>query len=106
MSAAMLPRKAQGMAGAGAGGAGAFGSLRIGVDAPLRRKCDCGGSTGAQGECEACKAKRLQRRATGAAPRVVDEALDAPTRAFMEERLGREFSEARVARALGKGLTR
>jgi hypothetical protein len=36
------------------------------LDAPLRRKCACGGSGGAGGDCEECKNKEmLQRRVDG-----------------------------------------
>jgi hypothetical protein len=73
----------------------------------LQRKCACGGSITAGGECEQCRKQRLQRRALGPAP---DEAppavhevvsspgqpLDAMTRATMEPHFGRDFSEVRV----------
>ncbi len=76
----------------------------------IQRKCACGGVAGPTGECEACSKKRspLQRRtlasATGdqssaAVPSSVHQVLrgpgrplDASTRAFMELRLGHEFT--------------
>src|SRR5437899_6638511 len=74
----------------------------------LQRKCACGGTPGPTGECEACKKKRLQRKARGEefgshsdyeVPAVVHEVLhspgqplDAATRAFFEPRFGRDFS--------------
>jgi hypothetical protein len=75
----------------------------------LQRACACGGNPGPDGECAACKAKRLglQRREAGAAPAVapasVHETLSAPgrpldtrTRSFFEQRLGRELGSVRV----------
>lgn len=78
----------------------------------LQRKCACGGTPGADGECEECKNKQLQRKAaapkaaaqTGAiAPPIVHEVLRSPgqpldsaTRAFMEPRFGHDFSQVRV----------
>lgn len=76
----------------------------------LRRKCACGSHSPAGEECTQCAAKRkaLQRRATGTeaqgeAPSTVHQVLDATgvpldaaTRAFMEPRFGRDFSEVRV----------
>jgi hypothetical protein len=80
------------------------------IDAGLQRKCACGGSGGAEGECEECKKKEttLQRQATGSggpatAPPIVDEVLrspgqplDAATRAFFEPRFGHDFSRVRI----------
>jgi hypothetical protein len=81
----------------------------IGHAAPiLRRTCACGGSTGADGECGACKARRLQRQAraqaaAGLAPPIVHDVLrstgkplEAPVRTDMEGRLGHDFSQVRV----------
>jgi hypothetical protein len=77
---------------------------RMSVDAPLQRKCSCGGT----GECEECKQAALQRKAGGAtsrriAPEVVHEALRADgeplapsARAFMESRFDHDFSRVRV----------
>jgi Domain of unknown function (DUF4157) len=78
----------------------------------LQRKCACGGSPGPDGECEECKEKRLQRKKgdSGAGtehgssvPSIVHEVLRSPghpldpsTRAFMEPRLGHDFSQVRV----------
>src|SRR5919109_136847 len=74
----------------------------------LQRKCACGGMTGMDGECETCRGKRLQRRATGhgalhLTPPIVHDVLrspgqplDAATRAFMEPRFGHDFSQVRV----------
>jgi uncharacterized protein DUF4157 len=71
----------------------------------LQRRCPCGGTPGADGECAECRRKRLglQRKATNQAPPVVHEALNSPgrpldanTRAFMEPRFGHDFSQVRV----------
>lgn len=75
--------------------------------AVLQRQCACGGTPGPDGECAACKAKRLQRRAAGPgpalAPRMVGETLRAPgrplegsTRAAMEKGFGHDFGRVRV----------
>jgi hypothetical protein len=83
---------------------------RVPIDAPLQRKCACGGSGGAEEECEECKKKEmmLQRQATGhggpaAAPPIVHEvlrspgqSLDAATRAFFEPRFRYDLSQVRV----------
>ena len=78
---------------------------------PLQRKCACGGSPGVDGECAACRAKRLSMKrsdtdspsSSHAIPPIVHEvlsspgqALDAGTRAFMEPRFGHDFSNVRV----------
>src|ERR1035438_1655450 len=78
----------------------------------LQRKCACGGTPGADGECEECCEKRLQRRtataqpanqANAIAPPIVHEVLRSPgqpldsaTRTFMEPRFGHDFSFVRV----------
>lgn len=78
----------------------------------MQRKCACGGTPGPTGECEACRRKRLQRKAEASelgsrnaslVPPVVYEALRSPgqpldpaTRAFMEPSFGRDFSGVRV----------
>ncbi len=77
----------------------------------LQRKCACGGSGGADGECEECKQKgsaSLQRKAagpaaTGMAPPVVHDVLNSPgrpldraTRDYFEPRFGYDFSQVRV----------
>lgn len=72
-------------------------------------RCACGGSASGGGECESCRAKRLQRQATSEpgepleAPGTVSEALngpgqplDPPVRAFMEARLGHDFGRVRI----------
>lgn len=82
---------------------------RVDMRAPLQRKCACGGSAHEEGECEACKEKRmLQRKATAAgpgrhAPAIVDDVLNMPgqpldpaTREFFEHRFGQDFSGIRV----------
>jgi hypothetical protein len=84
---------------------------RVPIGAPLQRKCACGGSGGAEGECEECKQKKeatLRRRSTGhagpdGAPPIVHEVLrspgeplDAATRAFFEPRFGHHFGRVRV----------
>jgi len=81
----------------------------VGIGAPVQRKCSCGGSGGAEGECEECKKKEmLQRRAAQGAtpshvPLVVHEVLrsrgqtlDSSTRGFMEARFGHDFSQVRI----------
>ncbi len=82
-------------------------SLRPGL---LQRKCACGGTSEMDGQCEGCREKELgvQRFAYGqggpvVAPPIVHEALrspgqplDADTRAFIEPRLGHDFSRVRV----------
>src|SRR5689334_12553794 len=76
----------------------------------LQRKCACGGTPGVDGECAACRAKRLgfPRRAANqttpaSVPPIVHDVLRAPgqpldtaTRAFMEPRFGHDFSRVRV----------
>ncbi len=76
---------------------------RISSRESMQRACSCGGT------CEDCKQKAdLQRSATtespnSSAPPIVDEvlrssgqSLDRPTRTFMEQRFGRDFSQIRV----------
>ena len=74
----------------------------------LQRKCACGGAPGVDGECAACRQKRLQRKSAGQAettgvPPIVHEVLRSPgqpldpaTRAFMEPRFGHDFSAVRI----------
>lgn len=77
----------------------------------LQRKCSCGGSGGADGECEECKRKAgasVQRKAAGppglsTAPPIVQDVLnsrgqplDPATRGLMEARFGHDFSKVRV----------
>jgi uncharacterized protein DUF4157 len=77
----------------------------------LQRKCSCGGSGGADGECEECKKNEgasLQRKAagpaaSGMAPPVVHDVLNSPgrpldtaTRDYFEPRFGYDFSRVRV----------
>ena len=78
----------------------------------LQRKCACGGTPGPTGECEDCRKKKLQRKATQPStlssqpyeiPSIVHEVLRSPgrpldsaTRAFMEPRFGYDFSRVRV----------
>src|SRR3954466_14340331 len=79
----------------------------------IRRKCACGGTPGPDGECEACRKKRLQRSAAGGpqagargggvAPPVVRQVLQSAgqpigeqTRARMEERFDYDFSKVRI----------
>ncbi len=87
--------------------AATFTPARTGL---LQRTCACGGTPGPDGECAACKAKRLalQRRADSSnspaeAPPIVHDVLrssgqplDMATRAFMEPRFGHDFSKVRV----------
>jgi hypothetical protein len=82
---------------------------RVRAGAALQRKCACGGSAGAEEECEECKKKgTLQRRAAGSGvrsqvPRIVNETLrslgqtlDRHTRAFFESRFAHDFGGVRV----------
>jgi Domain of unknown function (DUF4157) len=76
----------------------------------LQRACACGGIPGPDGECAACKAKRLQRRSFApsqpgpqVAPPIVHDALRSPGRPLdpalrgeMEARFGHDFSRVRV----------
>ncbi len=102
-------READRVADAVMAGGGAQGSLsRAGVEAPLRRKCACGGSASARGECEECRtkaetARRAPLPAHGEAPSIVHEVLrspgeplDARTRALLQPRFGHDFSQVRV----------
>jgi len=79
---------------------GALGAVSGGPT--LQRACACGGQAGPDGECAACKQKRLQRAAAGPAgtfaPPIVHEALraagrplDGATRTAMESRFGHDF---------------
>jgi len=81
---------------------------RMGIEAPLQRKCSCGGS-GSDGECEECKEKKAQQRKTAAPvpssekPGIVHEVLNSPgrpldnaTRGFFEQRFGHDFSRVRI----------
>jgi hypothetical protein len=80
-------------------------------DLALHRKCACGGSSEAMGECEECKRKRetaLQRSPTqaespGVAPAVVHDVLNSSgqplgsrERAFFEPAFGHDFSRIRI----------
>jgi hypothetical protein len=86
---------------------------RMGLDAPLQRKCSCGGSGKATGDCEECKDKEkdaatLQRQAMGVrtpgeVPQIVHDVLDSPgqpldhnTREAMERRFGHDFARVRI----------
>ena len=71
------------------------------------RRCACGGVIGPDGECAACKARRLQRQATAAgpatAPPIVHDVLRSAGRPLepglrdeMEARFGHDFSRVRV----------
>src|SRR5262249_38450431 len=78
----------------------------------LQRKCSCGSAPGPSGECEECRKKQLQRKASHVStlnpqhsevhPIVHDmlhspgQPLDAATRAFMEPRFGLDFRQVRV----------
>lgn len=73
----------------------------------LQRKCSCGGSAVAGGECAECRKKKLSRFAAGqepgAIPSIVTDVLrgsgqplDAATRGFVEPRFGHDFSQVRV----------
>lgn len=72
------------------------------------RRCACGGTAGADGECAACRARRLSLRQTrpgppGPVPSSVGEVLQLPgtplpaaARGPAERRLGQDFSGVRV----------
>jgi hypothetical protein len=76
----------------------------------LQRRCACGGTPGPDGECEACRRKRLQRGVAqpatageSVAPPIAGEVLrtsgqplDADPRAYTEAHLGHDFSRVRV----------
>src|SRR5579859_5370842 len=77
----------------------------------LRRKCACGGATGASDECEGCRQKRLERKRTSSwahgrhslAPPIVHDVLHSPgqpldsgARAFMEPRFNYDFGRVRI----------
>ena len=74
----------------------------------LQRECSCGGSGDSNGECQACKEKKLQRKVSGAAemgyaPAIVHDVLRSPgtpldnaTRSFFEPRFGVDFSNVRI----------
>ena len=73
----------------------------------LQRRCSCGGTPGPDGECAACRAKRLRRQAAGSrtelAPPIVHDVLRSPgrpldpsVRADMEARFGHDLSRVRV----------
>jgi hypothetical protein len=71
------------------------------------QRCACGGAIGPEGECTACRSKRLgaQRQAEQPAlapareiTRTPGERLDPMTRARMEARLGHDFGQVRVHR--------
>ncbi len=76
----------------------------------LQRKCACGNHTHGDGECEACKRKRLglQRKQvnnqeSSDVPAIVYNTLNSPgqpldrgTRGFMESRFGHDFSQVRI----------
>lgn len=78
----------------------------------LQRKCACGGTPGPTGECEACRRKRLQRKASqpstfnsqpAEVPPIVHDVLRSPgrplhatTRGFGEPRFRYDFTDVRV----------
>jgi hypothetical protein len=75
----------------------------------LQRRCACGGTPGPDGECAACKARRLgvQRRAAAAGPQIAPpivhdvlrgpgRPLDPGVRGEMEARFEHDFSRVRV----------
>jgi Domain of unknown function (DUF4157) len=79
------------------------------MPAPGLQRCDCGGPARLDGECEACKARRLALQRKGdsmggsEAPQSVHQTLNRPgqplddsTRDFMESRFGTDFSGVRV----------
>jgi Domain of unknown function (DUF4157) len=85
---------------------------RMAIDRPLQRKCSCGGSGSASGECEKCQKageeQSLQRKPSGApepkfAPSIVHEVLDSQgepldraTRHFFEPKFGQDLGHVRI----------
>ncbi len=63
----------------------------------LQRRCACGGIPGPDGECAACKARRLQRQAAAAGTGVQSQT---------EARFGHDFSQVSVLSAAPRGLAR
>src|SRR4051794_21526744 len=57
---------------------------------PVRR-CACGGSVGPDGECSACRAKRLTGQVQSSG-----RPLEQPIRSSMERRFGHDFSSVRI----------
>ncbi len=57
---------------------------------PVRR-CACGNSVGPDGECSACRAKRLSGQMQGSG-----RLLEQPIRSNMERRFGHDFSKVRI----------
>ena len=79
----------------------------IGADGPTTRpvvpvRCSCGGTPGPDGECAACRTKRLREQAAARAPVAAQtlgspgRPLEAATRGFFEPRLGADLSGVRV----------
>ncbi|NQW99850.1 DUF4157 domain-containing protein, partial [bacterium] len=75
----------------------------------MQRKCACGGTPGPSGECEECRKKKLQRKASepGAGaleiPSIVHDVLRSPgmpldteTRALMGTHFSQDFSQVRI----------
>jgi Domain of unknown function (DUF4157)/Lysine-specific metallo-endopeptidase len=73
----------------------------------LQRRCACGGTPGPDGECAACKAKRLRRQAVAQGPQIAPpivhdvlrstgRPLEPAARAQMEAHFGHDFSRVRV----------
>jgi Domain of unknown function (DUF4157) len=90
---------------AGIGSPRSSAQLSTGI---LQRKCACGRSAGLSGDCEECQGNRVQRKSNNSTepaevPPIVYEVLRSPgqpldvaTRAFLEPRLGYDFSHVRV----------
>jgi hypothetical protein len=75
----------------------------------LQGECACGGPAGASGECESCRAGKLQpaRERGATAPQIIPaivhqvlrspgQPLDEATRSAMEARFGHDFAKARI----------
>jgi len=82
-------------------------AARLAPGGLLQRACACGGSPGPDGECAACREKRLRREAAAPAPAVappiVHEVLSAPgrpldaqARSFFEPRIGHDLGSVRL----------
>src|SRR5580658_119660 len=77
-------------------------------DGLLQRKCACGENAGVEGECEGCRAMRLQRKSASRnspqyAPPIVHDvlrssgqSLDASTRSLMEPKFGFDLRAVRI----------
>jgi hypothetical protein len=76
----------------------------------LQRKCACGGTPGPDGECSACRAKRLNLQQPASALATVREVpspgqtLDRATRDFISPQSGHDFGQVQVHRRAAQTL--